>query len=135
MRALLVIALSIVGLLAGSAAATASNLSRFYAAHYDPSGRRATPLLIYQYEPGVVVRAYWLPPWRHRHFFPRTGRRPAIGRKEHFSTGSLRPRPAQSFERVWSNAWAFERAPAPVYRERAPLSQRRYAPLPEAPKQ
>jgi hypothetical protein len=42
----------------------------------------APPLVVYDFEPGVVIRAYWLPPWGHRHYFPATGRAPIYGRRE-----------------------------------------------------
>jgi hypothetical protein len=67
---------------------------------YNVVGARAAPLIIYDYEPGVVVRAYWLPPWRHRHYFP-VYRDPV---KVH---AAVRPRPAQTYQRYWSNDWAF----------------------------
>jgi hypothetical protein len=54
------------------------------------------------------VRAYWLPPWRHRHYFPATGKRPRYGRYENLAAVSRPSKPAQTFQRSWSNAWAFE---------------------------
>lgn len=70
-------------------------------------GQRGGQIAIYDYEPGVVVRAYWSPPWRHRHYFPRTGERPEIGRDEDLSAPSHHYRPAQTFKRSWSNASHF----------------------------
>ena len=40
-------------------------------------GVRVAPVVLYDYELGVIVRSYWLSPWRHRHYFPVTGQRPA----------------------------------------------------------
>src|SRR5262245_53841021 len=43
---------------------------------------RIEPIIVYDFEPGVIVRSYWYPPWRNRHYFPRTGKRPRVGRLE-----------------------------------------------------
>src|SRR4029434_816799 len=47
-----------------------------------PLVARAEPVIVFDSEPGVIVRTYWYPPWRNRHYFPRTGKRPKIGRRE-----------------------------------------------------
>ena len=94
--------------LAGLNVAVAADLSigpRDYVS-YGAIGVRAAPLVIYDYEPGVVVRAYWLPPWRHRHYFPATGKRPRIGRVEHLSVRSVH-KPAKTYRRFWSTSSAF----------------------------
>jgi hypothetical protein len=49
---------------------------------YSPFEARIEPVIVYDFEPGVIVRSYWYPPWRNRHYFPRTGKRPRIGRLE-----------------------------------------------------
>jgi len=49
---------------------------------YSPAVARIGPVIVFDYEPGVIVRRYWLPPWRNHHYFPRTGKRPKIGRRE-----------------------------------------------------
>ena len=105
MRALTVIALSAVGIIAGSAAATAADFT--LSPRYEFGGPRAEPEVIYQYEPGIAMRAYWLPPWHNHHYFPHTGRRPAIGRYERQSKRHRRTRAAESYVRYWSNASAF----------------------------
>lgn len=69
--------------------------------------RRAAPLVIYDYRPGVIARAYWLAPWRHRHYFPTTGEKPEIGRDEDLSVNSATPEPAETFQRSWSTSSAF----------------------------
>jgi hypothetical protein len=62
---------------------------------------RMEPLIIYDYEPGVIVRSYWWAPWQNRHYFPKTGKRPKVGRFERVTTRkSSRP---QDFYRSW---WA-----------------------------
>ena len=71
-------------------------------------GNRAAPLVVYDYQPGVIVRAYWLAPWRKRHFFPTTGQTPIAGRDEDLSASAREtPEPAESFYRVWSTSSAF----------------------------
>jgi hypothetical protein len=64
-------------------------------------GERAGTIVIFDDEPGVVVRPYWLPPWRNRHYFPMTGRWPRLGRRENPAAHTAY-RPAQDFYREWS---------------------------------
>ncbi len=70
-------------------------------------GVRAAPVELYDYEPGVIVRAYWLSPWRHRHYFPVTGQRPAVGRREDLSATGAVPQPSETFYRAWSTTDLF----------------------------
>ena len=49
---------------------------------YAPFVSRMEPVIVYDYEPGVIVRCYWCPPWQNWHYFPRTGKRPKVGRRE-----------------------------------------------------
>lgn len=76
-------------------------------------GERVAPLVIYDYQPGVVVRAYWQAPWRHRHYYPRTGEKPEIGRDEDLSAPYESYEPAKTFKRYWSNASDFP-SPRPI---------------------
>ena len=91
---------------AGIAGAAAADLPLHPSGHFVAIGQPALPLVIFQYEPGIVVRAYWLPPWDHRHYFPVTGKLPRIGRRENLSVIDP-PEPAESFERTWSTSAAF----------------------------
>ena len=75
----------------------------------------ASPLVVYDFEPGVVIRAYWLPPWRHRHFFPATGRAPVYGRREYLAPDGPHE-PAESYYRSRSTS-------SRVPRERMPLPE------------
>ena len=63
---------------AGSvAAANAADISAGFNVNgniYSPLVSRIEPVIVFDYEPGVMVRTYWLPPWRNRHYFPRTGK-------------------------------------------------------------
>jgi hypothetical protein len=56
----------------------------------------------WDFEPGVVVRAYWLPPYAGRHYFPTSGTAPQLGRKENLES-SVEPKPAKTFYREWSS--------------------------------
>ncbi len=137
MRLPLFLALSVIGVLGGTAAAAAADLPYELAPREADAGWRAQPLIVYQFEPGVAMRAYWLPPWHHRHYFPATGRVPKLGRRQHGSAVGRRPRPAETYVRYWSNAGAFPcdcrwlpaRAVLPPPGERL----NRFPPAPEPP--
>ena len=66
----------------------------------------------WDFEPGVVVRAYWLPPYANRHYFPSSGEQPRLGRLEN-PGARVKPTPAESFYRDWSSA-PMEPAPTPA---------------------
>ncbi len=68
------------------------------AAIFAPAGQ----IVEWDFEPGVVVRAYWLPPYAGRHYFPSSGTAPQIGRKENLES-SVAPKPAKSFYREYSS--------------------------------
>jgi hypothetical protein len=93
--------------LAGVSAASAADLSTdgSYATRSYAIGERATPLLTYDYQPGVAVRAYWHAPWRNRHYFPFTGERPEIGRDEDLSAPRMRTAPGATYKRYWSTSF------------------------------
>jgi hypothetical protein len=98
------VALAIVVLsLAGARSATAADYgiggTYGYGAYY--GGERAGALIVYDHEPGVTIRAYWLPPWRNRHYFPFHAANP-----RRVSAGG-RPKPAETYYRYWSNSGAF----------------------------
>jgi hypothetical protein len=63
---------------------------------------RAGQYFIYDDQPGVYVRSYWREPWRNRHYFPFTGKKPKVGRHENLSAKRPAPKPAESFYREWS---------------------------------
>lgn len=107
MRILLAVALLGFGV-AGGGAARAADLPAGYSARYFEHGERSAMLWLYDDEPGVVVRAYWRAPWRYHHYFPATGIPPRIGRYENLSAISGPMKPAKTFRRSWSNAWAVE---------------------------
>jgi hypothetical protein len=112
MRACTLVASLALGL-AGIAGAAAADLppepESAAGLHYSALGRRVGPIVIYDYRPGIVVRAYWLPPWRHRHYFPRGESEPRVGRVEDVSAVGRPPEPAESFSRSWSTTSAFVR--------------------------
>ena len=59
---------------------------------------RIEPLIVYDYQPGVIVRSYWWAPWQNRHYFPKTGKRPKVAHKSS---------PPQNFYRSWSVSSVF----------------------------
>ena len=93
---------------ASSAAASAADVSAS-----DPVGAygpyayspRIEPLIVYDYQPGVIVRSYWWSPWQDRHYFPKTGKRPKVGRLEHMT--ARKSSRAQDFYRSWSVSSVF----------------------------
>lgn len=105
-----VIVCSFAGVGAASAAEILNDRSaRSYTGYsyiYDYNARRADTLIIYDDQPGVLVRAYWEAPWRNRHYFPTMGKRPRIGRLENLSARSV-TKPAESYYRFWSTPSAF----------------------------
>jgi hypothetical protein len=105
MRVLLAIAI-LVCALAGVPRATAADLGigarPVMSGDYYLFADRAGALIVYDFEPGIVQRAYYLPPWRDRHYFPFHAVRP-----RHSQAPAGRPRPAESYFRYWSNDGAF----------------------------
>lgn len=96
-----------------------------------PIGVRVAPLVIYDYQPGIVVRAYWRAPWRHRHYYPTTGEKPEVGREEDLAPGTA-PEPAESFQRSWSTSSAFladEVRRRPAFDDEPPVEPKIPAPL------
>ena len=89
------------------ALAFAGEASAGYSHVWFTHAHRAGMVWIVDDEPGTLIRAYWREPWRHHHYFPRTGHRPHVGRRENLSARS-HPMHAKTFERGWSNEWAFE---------------------------
>lgn len=103
MRAPVVIAALLAGLVAGAAAARAADLQ------IEPGGEScchagygpAAPLVILDNEPGVVIRRWWLPPWRNRHYYPHGVEKLQTGSRE--GADESQPRPAPSYARYWTN--------------------------------
>ena len=111
--------------LAGVAAACAADLPAVPVSHgaslyHAPHGVRAGQVWFWAYEPGVSARPYWLAPWHHRHYFPFTGHRPRIGRRENTRLRARSPEP-QSYTRTWTTASAVVERPYWRYDGRAPL--------------
>ena len=104
MRAPVVIAASLAIILAGTATAWAADLPLKSSGNgiccyvgYGP----VAPVVIYDDQPGVVMRAWWLPPWRNRHYFPHGGRKLKTSDRHHVERS--RPRPARTYTRYWTN--------------------------------
>jgi hypothetical protein len=103
MRPFIVLAVAAFSLVVRPAAAAdigVGGATHGYGAYYG-GGVRAGELIIYGVEPGVTIRAYWLPPWRNRHYFPFHGRKPRR------VSARGRPKPAETYYRYWSNSGAF----------------------------
>jgi hypothetical protein len=111
MRILLAAIVVSVGVTTACAADLPVDSSSKYSTYAPAIGERIGQIVIYDYQPGVVVRAYWQSPWRSRHYFPRTGEKPEVGRDEDLSAPSKRSRPAETFTRSWStiSLWPPER--------------------------
>lgn len=123
-HAIVLTALCIAGVRAASAADLPVGRSAYYSAGGFAEGQRVAPLVVYSYEPGVVVRAYWRAPWRNHHYFPQTGEKPDIGRDEDLSAPSEPSQPPATFKRYWSNASAYQSAlPRGRARAKAPSPQ------------
>jgi hypothetical protein len=75
--------------------------------------------VIYDFQPGVVVRAYWASPWRHRHYFPFGAEKIDVDVSDDGP-----PQPAETFQRSWSTCDA-------CVRELPPLRARDEAPRDE----
>lgn len=67
---------------------------------YSAYSARIEPIVIYDDQPGVIGRSYWYAPWANRHYFPKTGKRPRLGRLEHITARP--PSRAEPYFRFWS---------------------------------
>src|SRR5262249_10894803 len=96
--------------LLGVASVAAANAADFTGGRggyegYSSFGARMEPVIVYDVEPGVLVRSYWYPPLAHRPYFPRTGRRPRVGRLEHWP--ARRVTKPETYYRYWSVSSVF----------------------------
>ncbi|MGC1956644.1 MAG: hypothetical protein WA683_03180 [Pseudolabrys sp.] len=95
----------LLGIVAASAADAADLASGGGYETYSPFVSRIEPVIIYDFEPGVIVRCYWCPLWQNLHYFPRTGKRPKVGRREVLPTRRMQK--PQEFYRYWSVSSVF----------------------------
>ena len=129
MRAPILIAASIAGLAAGAAAARAADLSlesSGYGCCYVEYG--VPPLVVLDDEPGVVIRRWWLPPWRNRHFYPsgNTARTKVVTGKH---VARRQPPRVPSYARYWTNPPVYLLDSPPLITRDEPLPlPRRYPP-------
>lgn len=63
---------------------------------------RAVPVALFDYEDGTLIRPYWFTPWGGRHYFPRTGHKPKVGRRENLAERG-RYKPVDEYFRAWSS--------------------------------
>jgi hypothetical protein len=90
--------------------------------YYSAYGARIEPIVIYDDQPGVIGRSYWYAPWANRHYFPKTGKRPRVGRLEHITA-----RPASRAEDYFRR-WTVSSG-TPVYLPPSRASQYGIAPV------
>jgi len=128
MRALMIIAVLVAGFSAGGPARAAdppADRADVFT-HRVPHGHRVGPIVIYDFQPGIVVRAYWASPWRHRHYFPFRAKQDA----DNAPHDAGPPQPAESFERSWSTCNMCDRElPALRARDEAPEES---SPMPQS---
>jgi hypothetical protein len=111
------------------AAAQPARAADLVALQYD-AGVRAESVWLYDYQPGVITRAWWLSPWHDRHYFPATGKRPRLGRLENLSAKRRPIKPAATFYRVWSTSeLIFDEASRPFARAPERVPPRRDVPV------
>jgi len=70
--------------------------------YYESYPVRAPQLLVYEVEPGTEIRAYWARPWRNRHYYPFTGKKPKVGRREDLNAPRRIAAPAPTYYQEWS---------------------------------
>ena len=102
MRALLAAAALAACGIASPGSAAASGRMLHHVAYYPSHAVRAPDVIIYDVEPDAGIRAYWARPWRGRHYYPFTGKKPKVGRRENLNARYPAPKPAPSYYREWS---------------------------------
>lgn len=63
----------LLGIVAASAADAADLANGGGYETYSPFVSRIEPVINYDFEPGVIVRCYWCPPWQKSALFPAHG--------------------------------------------------------------
>jgi hypothetical protein len=102
MRALLAIAALAAFGIAGLANADAAGRPARHVAYYPSHAVHAPQVIVYDVEPNAGIRAYWTRPWQGRHYYPFTGKKPKVGRREDLNARYPAPKPAPSYYREWS---------------------------------
>lgn len=88
-------------IVAASLLSAPSHAADFLGGGWGAGHVHAGPFVVYDYDLGIVVRQYWLPPWAGRHYFPSGGKMPVVGRRE-----QIPPTPVsgeRNFRREWSS--------------------------------
>lgn len=70
--------------------------------YYEPYPVRAPQILVYDVEPGTEIRAWWAQPWQNRRYFPFTGKKPKVGRREDLNAPRRIAAPAPTYYQEWS---------------------------------
>jgi hypothetical protein len=107
MRVFIAIMLLALGIADARAADLSVEQGGGYSTRFIGFGDRSGVQMFYDFEPGVIVRPYWLAPWRHRHYYPATGEKPEIGRDEDLSAPSADTERPETFRRQWSTTSTF----------------------------
>ncbi len=118
-KAIAILVFGIAGCVAACAADAPERAARDVFTHHAPRGHRVGPIVIYDYQPGVVVRAYWASPWRHRHYFPFGAEKAEADAPDNDGP----PQPAETFERYWSTSQTFIRELPPRAGDEAPRDE------------
>lgn len=138
MRAPVLIAASLAGLIVGAAAARAADLAvepvgygGYGACCRVPYGAIA-PVVILDDEPGVIVRCWWLPPWRNRHYYPHG--RAALNKDGRHKAARRPPRGGPRYSRYWTNPPVYVLDATPLIGRDVdpPRRHRRHKPVPGA---
>jgi hypothetical protein len=120
LKAIAILVFGIAGCVAARAADVPERAARDVFTHHVPSGHRVGPIVIYDFQPGIVVRAYWASPWRHRHYFPFGAEKIDVD----VSDNDGPPQPAENFERSWSTCDVCARELPPLRaRDEAPRDE------------
>jgi hypothetical protein len=106
MRVLVAIVLLALGIAQVDAADLPTEQGEGYSTLSIGLGDRMGLQVVYDFQPGINVRPYWLAPWRHRHYYPATGEKPEIGRDEDLSAPSGETERPETFRRHWSTSSA-----------------------------
>jgi len=85
----------------GLSAAHAADLSG-RAVYRESYPVRAGQVVYYDVEPGTEIRAYWAPPWQNRRYFPVTGKKPKVGRREDLNAPRRIAEPGPTYYQEWS---------------------------------
>lgn len=91
-----------IAVLIGTCGLTAAQAGDLSGRYYESYPVRAPQLIVYDVEPGTEIRAWWAPPWQNRRYFPFTGKKPKVGRREDLNAPRRIAAPAPTYYQEWS---------------------------------